>query len=281
MNVYTLGASKNIGYYSALRLLAKGATITFLLRKTEVFDADEAMKPYVKSGKARLVKGDALEIEDVARGWAEAQAASESRHVDVVLFTVGGALHHFSIITGAHVFPEDICSTALLNVIRTLPENQRSAGSQPKLIALSTIGSTKASHKRLPFLLKVFYSWLLTPPHVDKFWMERVAAHCAGTHFPDESYRPEMLPKEWKTLEGMPAEGAFKSIMILRAGWLTDGPAKADEEANRGKRVYRVCTNDRDALGYTISRKDVAHFIVEDALENWETWEGKPVSLYY
>lgn len=69
--------------------IAKGGTVTFLLRKAEVFDTDEAIQSYVKSGKARLVKGDALEIEDVARGWAEAQAASETRHVDAVLFTVG------------------------------------------------------------------------------------------------------------------------------------------------------------------------------------------------
>ena len=107
MNVYTLGASKNIGYYSAIRLLGmtalvshfvvllikscpgKGATVTFLLRKPEVFDNDELIQPHVKSGKARLVKGDALSIEDVARGWAEAQSASESHRVDAVLFTVG------------------------------------------------------------------------------------------------------------------------------------------------------------------------------------------------
>lgn len=69
--------------------LAKGATVTYLLRKPEVFDEDETMRSYVKAGKVRLVKGDALSIDDVARGWAEAQAASESGHVDAVLFTVG------------------------------------------------------------------------------------------------------------------------------------------------------------------------------------------------
>ncbi|EKM51721.1 uncharacterized protein PHACADRAFT_127548 [Phanerochaete carnosa HHB-10118-sp] len=281
MNVYAIGASKNIGYYSALRLLAKGGTVTFLLRKTEVFDADETIQSYVKSGKARLVKGDALEIEDVARGWAEAQPASQTRLVDVLLFTVGGALHHFSIISGAHIFPEDICSAAILNVVRTIPPNQRSPPTQPKLIAFSKIGATKASHQRLPFAMKVFYSWLLTPPHVDKFCMERVAAYCAGMPFPDEGYRPDLLPQGWKTLEGMPAEGAFKSVAILRPGWLTDGPAKADDEQNRGKKVYRTRIGDKEALGYSISRKDVSHFVVEEALERWSGWEGKQISLFY
>jgi hypothetical protein len=67
-----------------------------LLRKPELLDTDEAIQPYVRTAKARLVKGDALSIEDVARGWAEAQTASETRQVDVVLFTVGE--HRLSIL---------------------------------------------------------------------------------------------------------------------------------------------------------------------------------------
>ena len=70
-------------------MIDKGATVTFLLRNPAVFDTDEVIQPRVRSGKARLVKGDALNIEDVARGWAEAQAATDKRHVDFVLFTVG------------------------------------------------------------------------------------------------------------------------------------------------------------------------------------------------
>lgn len=72
-----------------IQLTGNGATVTFLLRKTAVFDADESIQTHVRSGKARLVQGDALNIEDVARGWAESQAASASGHVDVLLFTVG------------------------------------------------------------------------------------------------------------------------------------------------------------------------------------------------
>ena len=109
MNVFALGASKNIGYYSAIRLLSmtppipfpidetnpvidKGATVTFLLRNTTAFDTDETIQSYVRSGKARLVKGDALNIGDVTRGWTEAQAATDKQHVDFVLFTVGQCL---------------------------------------------------------------------------------------------------------------------------------------------------------------------------------------------
>ena len=45
-------------------LTEKGATVTFLLRKRSCFDADESIRPYIASGKARLVQGDALKEED-------------------------------------------------------------------------------------------------------------------------------------------------------------------------------------------------------------------------
>ena len=105
MNVYAIGASRNIGYYSAVRLLSasnpflrrtmadyraieKGATVTFLLRSLNVFETDELIQGYVKSGHVRLVQGDALKAEDVAKGWEAAQEGPQS-HVDLVLFTLG------------------------------------------------------------------------------------------------------------------------------------------------------------------------------------------------
>lgn len=113
MNVYAIGASRNIGYYASTRLLGellvlppnpilcclldtlyyvdRGATITFLLRSPSAFDGDEVIQKYVKSGKVRLVKGDALNAQDVSRGWETAREAGEGR-VDVVLFTVGKSL---------------------------------------------------------------------------------------------------------------------------------------------------------------------------------------------
>ena len=75
MNILAIGASRNIGYMSAVRLLGtplhskqketligiaeKGATVTFLLRNPSVFDADEAIQRFVRSGRAKLLKGNA------------------------------------------------------------------------------------------------------------------------------------------------------------------------------------------------------------------------------
>ena len=71
---------------------AKGNTVTFLLRSPSVFDEDETMKKYIRDGKARIVKGDALQKEDVQRGWAEAAKPAyegDQQSVDILLFTLG------------------------------------------------------------------------------------------------------------------------------------------------------------------------------------------------
>ena len=43
-----------------------------MLRTPTVFDKDEVIQEYVKSGKARLVKGDALVRDDCKKAWEEA-----------------------------------------------------------------------------------------------------------------------------------------------------------------------------------------------------------------
>ncbi|KAG9031166.1 hypothetical protein FS837_003090, partial [Tulasnella sp. UAMH 9824] len=63
MKVLAIGASRNIGYFAALNLLRAGNTIIFQLRNISAFDEDAEMRPFVKSGQAKLVKGDAL-VED-------------------------------------------------------------------------------------------------------------------------------------------------------------------------------------------------------------------------
>jgi len=86
LNVLVIGGSRHIGYYSALRFLDAGSTVTFLLRCPTAFDDDPTIQKYFKSGKARLVRGDGLVVADVQTVWA---AASIDKPVDVLLFTVG------------------------------------------------------------------------------------------------------------------------------------------------------------------------------------------------
>lgn len=105
--VLAFGGSRNIGYLSSVRLLGQifpffflparrnltcrslghGATVVFLLRNPKAFDDDATMKPYLDSGKAIPVGGDALSATDVANAWKK--AAEVTGRVDFVVFSVG------------------------------------------------------------------------------------------------------------------------------------------------------------------------------------------------
>ena len=82
-------------------------------------------------------------------------------------------------------------------------------------------------------------------------------------------------------MPGTPAEGELKRLLVIRPAIFTNGECVGDSP-KKGKAPYRVgegnlpCHN-----GWSISRKDVAHFIAEDALMDWSRWEGKGVTIAY
>lgn len=65
-----------------------------------MFDDDEQVQSYVKSGKARLVSGDALKSEDVSKAWQTALDAGQGK-ADYALFTIG--LYHSPPVPSRHV----------------------------------------------------------------------------------------------------------------------------------------------------------------------------------
>jgi len=273
--VLSIGGSRNIGYLSAIRLLEKGATVTFLLRSPSSFDVDATIQKYVQSGKARLVKGDALIKDDVEKAWVEAAKGEGEEKVDVVLFTVGGT-PKFELTKGFTVSPANLVTQCLLNVLSTLPPNH------PKIITLSSTGLTKKSHANLPFALKPLYGYLLTGPHKDKLGTERVVAHCAGWPWDAEEVGEDILGSGWQ--DGLPEAGSVKSIVVIRPALLVEGDCKADklkDEKKKGKAKEPYRVKEGDIGGWTVSRKDVAHFIVEGVLGDWKKWEGKCISIAY
>ncbi|KAG8858385.1 hypothetical protein FRB96_005270 [Tulasnella sp. 330] len=266
MKVLAIGASRNIGYHSTLQLLQQGHHVVYLLRKPSVFDANEAMKPFIDSGVAEIVQGDALVADDLTRAWAQATVGGP---VDVVLFTLGSTQASFSISSLSFTInPPNLCTAALLNTLTTLPHS--SATVQPRFIITTSFGVTKASHSSVPLLTRPLYS-MIKGPHADKMGMESICTYSAGwtpgakEKIPSE----EILTTGWE--DRLPGKGWMKHVVILRPALLTDGP-------ETGK--YRV--GDEKLTGvWTVSRKDVAHFIVTDLLANWEKYEGKGVSIAY
>ncbi|KAF4574558.1 NAD(P)-binding domain-containing protein [Pleurotus pulmonarius] len=278
-NIIVIGGSRNIGYFSALRFLAKGSTVTFLLRSPSVFDKDSAIQGYVKSGKAHLVKGDCLNEADVQRVWSEAGSKGP---IDLLLFTVG-TYPTFTLTKGFVQNPVGLVTQSFLNVLCTFPINQ---SPQPKVIVLSSIGLSRTSHDSLPLALKPLYGWMLAAPHKDKLGMEVLAAHAAGWPWDpkndgepgDDVMRGEPWGTQWKTRKGLPAEGTIKRILVIRPALLTDGDCKADKAGRKGE-PYRA--SEQELGGYTVSRKDVAHFIVQAVTEKWDQYEGKRVNIGY
>ncbi|TFK46706.1 hypothetical protein OE88DRAFT_1637825 [Heliocybe sulcata] len=267
LNVLAIGASKNVGYHAATRLLDQGATVTFLLRSPSVFDNDENMKRYVASGKAKIVKGDALKREDVARAW---QSANEGGAVDLLLFTLGG-YPSFSLTKGLALDPPNLVTQAVLNTLTTIPTSIK-----PKIIAVTSNGLDQASHKALPLAMKPFYSFLLDGPHKDKLGAERLFAHCAGREWVEGEPLATILHPGWSTTEGLPEKGALAdNIVVVRPAVYTNGSCQAEEGG-------RVRTSREIISGaYTVSRKDVAYFIVEGILKDWEHWKGSTACIAY
>ncbi|KAG8943584.1 hypothetical protein FRC04_002813 [Tulasnella sp. 424] len=263
MKVLAIGASRNIGYFAALSLLRAGNTVVFQLRNVSAFDEDVEMQPFVKSGQAKLVKGDALVQEDVRTAWTEANA--DGVPVDVVLLSVGGT-PKFTLSKGFVINPPNLCTSSLVNLLSVIPHD---FPAQPKIVAVTSNGVTADSHKSIPFLAKGFYA-LISVPHADKLGMEKVIHWSAG--WPKESWKdgdPEahILPQGWQEQLGGKA-GWLKSIVVVRPAILTDGEENAKYKAGE------------DIPGlWTVSRKTVAHFISNDVLNNWSKWEGKAVSV--
>ncbi|KAJ7268653.1 hypothetical protein B0H12DRAFT_1095949 [Mycena haematopus] len=273
LNVLSFGASRNIGYLSAVRLLEKGATVTFLLRSPSTFDGDATIQKYVTSGHAKLVKGDASIEADTERAWKEAGA------VDAVIFSVG-TYPTFHLFKGFVQTPANLVTQCLLNVLCTMPTYTDAP--QPKIIVISSTGLTPSAHAALPILLKPLYGVVLAAPHKDKIGMEHAIAHCAGwTWDPkaDGDVSEDILGAGWTQRKGLPAPGSLKRILVIRPALLTDGKCVADEVEAKGKgKGYRV--SEQELGGYTISRKDTAHFVV-DALTRWDEFENKRVNVAY
>ena len=192
---------------------------------------------------------------------------------------------------GFVIDPPDLCTRAMLCVLSTIPE---SLATTPRIVGITSIGVTHDSHESLPMLFKPFYSAMLAAPHRDKIGYEKILGHISGKlnswgYAPDSNPDGDelpggILPKGWKKLPGLPQPGSLPRVVALRPAFLVGDDCKADEFAakdkKKNKEPYRVSEGDL-RHPYTISRKDVAHFIAEGLIPEWDKWEGKCVSIAY
>lgn len=137
------------------------------------------------------------------------------------------------------------------------------------MIAITSTGVTKDSHDALPFGFKLFYSYGLASPHADKLGMERLLQYAMGKEW-KENIEPseDILPSPSIWTKEYPPTGWLPELVIVRPAFLTDG-----EEVHQ----YKVSMD--EFASYTISRKDMGHFIGKKLMDEWNTWSGKIVNV--
>ena len=153
---------------------------------------------------------------------------------------------------------------------------------QPRIIAISSTGVTHTSNAALPLLLRPMYGYLLAEPHKDKMGLERLVSYCAGWPWDvkedGEPGEDIMGSQNWMNDPELPAAGSLKKVLVIRPAFLTDGECKADKVED-SKPGYRVSAT--DFSGWTVSRKDVAHFVVQAAFTRWMEFENRCVTVAY
>lgn len=265
--------------------------MTFLVRSPAVFDNDEIIQKYIKSDKAIIVRGDGLSQSDVQHAWDE---AGKTGTVDVVLFSVGmccalpcygflpcnvGGTPKFGLSQGFYITPPNLVTQCFLNTMCTMPADLRGPNSQLRFIVVTSTGLTKSSHASLPFPIRFLY-YFIRQPHKDKIGTERIAFHVSGKEWNNaEAAEPgeEIMGLDWANREGLPPFGSFKGFLLVRPLLLTDGVCLGDNEG--AKAPYRV--SEEGIYSWTVSRKDVGHFISDAILAKWDDYKNKVVNIGY
>lgn len=149
----------------------------------------------------------------------------------------------------------------------------------PKIITLSAIGVSRSSRAQVPFLLNFLYGYMISLTLQDKLGSERVIYHCAGWDWNPKDGEPkeDIMGKGWQERDGLPAPGQLKNAMVLRPAVLNDGECVAD--SGKPGSPYRVAEG--HVKGWSISRKDVAHFIFDAVTNHWDEYGNKQVSIAY
>ncbi|TFL00595.1 hypothetical protein BDV98DRAFT_569269 [Pterulicium gracile] len=284
-NVLVIGGSRDVGFPTALAFLERAFTVTFLLRDKHVFDEDGTVQAFISAGALKLVEGSAFTEADVKKAWDAAMkhGAGPQRGIDVLTFTVAGSPKYA--FSKAEASPPNVVTLA----VQALLCGTRIASTPAtRLILVTGAGALHESLSALPWSLRQLTLTTKAASNRDKLAAERLIAHAAGwtwdavKHGVPEEERMMEGGKGWASRSGMPAEGSLTNLLVVRPLPLTDGECQGDKtkDERHGKDPYKVETLNVNNE-WSISKKDVAHFIVKAATSKWEQYKNSAVYLGY
>lgn len=151
--------------------------------------------------------------------------------------------------------PPQICTRTITTFLPVFIRRYPDPAAQPRLVVVSSNGLGAQGHRDLPCSLKPLYGWILKEPHEDKEEMERMVNSYAGIQHVDFNPNPE-------------GERKLGSVVVVRPSFLADGERKGGVRA--GERLEGA---------WTIKRKDVGWWIVEECMPGNDKWRNKGVSV--
>ncbi|KIX05707.1 uncharacterized protein Z518_03679 [Rhinocladiella mackenziei CBS 650.93] len=238
----------------------KAAALVRTPEKLRIQLTNQGLDEALINNQLTFVQGNALEVAAVKRTLAASSPAGLPTHV--VTGLGGSAKLAFDWRHPGHIAALDnptICETAAQTLLTAMheiyAENPHLKATKPLLTFISTTGITRGPED-VPLAMRFLYHQALAVPHVDKKKME-------------DLYRGD-AEKE---------DSAFRNIVGIRPTLLAGGVSYTDAA---GLDQVRTGTEPHPALGYTIKRADVGHWVFENIINEgtrMKKWEGEMITL--
>lgn len=164
----------------------------------------------------------------------------DGRPVDLIVSGLGGK-PRFEYGIKATLDNPTICQDG----VRTILSAARSCPQKPRIVIISTTGLSDT--RDVPLLMLPLYHWLLKVPHEDKKVMEKLVE--------TEMQKPE-------------EERAIDGYLMVRPSLLVNGDGDGLSKIKTG-------TDEKPAVGYYISRRDVGLWIFERIIHQASLTEGQ------
>ncbi|KUJ16414.1 NAD(P)-binding protein [Mollisia scopiformis] len=244
--VAIFGATGGTGLAALKLALKAGHTVRVLARTPSKLSSLSTEYPNLY-----IVQGDIRETSAI-----KATLTINDRIADIIISAVGMVIEMQGLKWGSkdpHICEEG--TKCILSSLASLENEDKVPGPEggPRIVLLSTTGISDRG-RDIPIGMIPLYHWMLSTPHNDKKKMEECM---------------------------ISGEGKGRSWVMVRPSFLTDGKSKGLEKVRVSTEVTEEGgKEDEPAIGYFISREDVALWIVEECVnKDGKKWEGKTVTL--